>query len=110
MEMHQIDYFLALCDERNFTRAARRCRVAQPSLTNGIKALEAQLGGALFARKPVVLTALGRAVAPYLRQIAQNAAEARAAATLVAPAPQHAPAWLARPGDKIDGRFGSEAS
>src|SRR5262245_31012171 len=36
MQMHQIRYFLALCEERNFTRAARRCGVSQPSLTNAI--------------------------------------------------------------------------
>ena len=52
MEMHQIRYFLALCDELNFTRAARRCGVTQPSLTNAIRALERELGGAVFQRKP----------------------------------------------------------
>jgi DNA-binding transcriptional LysR family regulator len=40
MEMHQVRYFLALCEERNFTRAAKRCGVAQPSLTHAIKQLE----------------------------------------------------------------------
>jgi DNA-binding transcriptional LysR family regulator len=39
MEISQIRYFLALCDERRFTRAARRCGVAQPSLTRAIKKL-----------------------------------------------------------------------
>jgi hypothetical protein len=33
MEMHQVRYFLAVADELNFTRAAERCHVAQPSLT-----------------------------------------------------------------------------
>ena len=37
MEMHQVRYFLALCEELNFTRAAERCHVAQPSLTRAIK-------------------------------------------------------------------------
>src|ERR1700739_1749711 len=63
MQMHQIRYFLALCEERNFTRAARRCGVSQPSLTNAIIGLERDLGGALFQRKPLIaLTALGSAV------------------------------------------------
>jgi hypothetical protein len=63
MQMHQIRYFLALCEERNFTRAAKRCGVSQPSLTNAIIALEQELGGALFQRKPLVsLTVLGDAV------------------------------------------------
>ena len=60
MQMHQIRYFLALCEERNFTRAARRCGVSQPSLTNAIIGLERELGGALFQRKPLIaLTVLG---------------------------------------------------
>jgi DNA-binding transcriptional LysR family regulator len=81
MQMHQIRYFLALCEERNFTRAARRSGVAQPSLTNAIITLERELGGALFARRPAVaLTALGHAVQPYLSRIAENAEHARAAA------------------------------
>ncbi len=81
MQMHQIRYFLALCEERNFIRAARRCGVSQPSLTNAISALERQLGGTLFERKPAIaLTALGRAVQPYLSRIAQDADQAREAA------------------------------
>ena len=52
MQMHQVGYFLALCEELNFTRAARRCGISQPSLTTAIGALERELGGALFSRKP----------------------------------------------------------
>ena len=48
MQMNQIRYFLALCEERNFTRAAKRCCVSQPSVTNAIKQLELELGGPLF--------------------------------------------------------------
>jgi len=59
--------------ERNFTRAAKRCGVSQPSLTNAIIALEQELGGALFQRKPLIaLTVLGHAVHPYLDRIAQS--------------------------------------
>src|SRR5919197_3082445 len=84
MEMHQIRYFLALCDELNFTRAARRCGVTQPSLTNAIRALERELGGAVFNRKPrIELTELGRAVRPYLHEIAHQAATAREAAQMI---------------------------
>jgi LysR family hydrogen peroxide-inducible transcriptional activator len=78
MEMHQIRYFLALCEERSFTRAARRCGISQPSLTNAINRLEQELGGALFQRKPaIVLTMLGHALHPYLQRIAENADHAR---------------------------------
>jgi DNA-binding transcriptional LysR family regulator len=78
MEMHQIRYFLALCEERSFTRAARRCGISQPSLTNAIIRLEQELGGALFQRKrAIVLTMLGHALHPYLQRIAENADHAR---------------------------------
>ncbi len=50
MEHNQIRYFLALRVERNFTRAAKRCNVSEPSLTNGINILEKHLRGFLFVR------------------------------------------------------------
>jgi DNA-binding transcriptional LysR family regulator len=66
----QLRYFLALCGTKNFTRAARRCAVSQPSLTNAIKALEDEMGGALFIRRPQIqLTILGRALRPHFRSI-----------------------------------------
>ena len=58
MELAQIRYFVTLCSERNFTRAARRCGVSQPSLGHGIKALERELGGTLFERSNMSLTPL----------------------------------------------------
>jgi LysR family hydrogen peroxide-inducible transcriptional activator len=71
MEMHQIIYFLALCEERNFSRAARRCGVAQPTLTKAIKRLESELGGALFYRgkSESRLTKLGNLVKRRLQKI-----------------------------------------
>ena len=67
MEMHQVRYFLALCEELNFTRAAERCNVAQPSLTRAIKQLEEELGGALFHRERANthLSELGRTLSPF---------------------------------------------
>jgi len=96
MQMHHIRYFLALCEDLNFTRAARRCGVSQPSLTNAISDLEQELGGPLFQRKPQIgLTALGRAVWPHLKQIehCENAAREAAQSTLrqIARASQAAP-------------------
>jgi DNA-binding transcriptional LysR family regulator len=80
MEMHQIRYFLALSEELSFTHAAKQCGVSQPSLTNGIKLLERHLGGRLFERRPQIgLTALGRAIWPHMKQIAQSADDARGA-------------------------------
>lgn len=77
MEMHQIRYFLSVAEELNFTRAADRCHVAQPSLTRAIKLLEEELGGALFHRERANthLTELGRTVRPHL-QDAQEQSEA----------------------------------
>src|SRR3954447_15260170 len=79
MEMHQIRYFLAVCEELNFTRAAERCNVAQPSLTRAIKLLEEELGGQLFHRERTNthLSELGRMVKPHLEEVYAQAQEAK---------------------------------
>src|SRR2546425_2837419 len=88
MQMQQVRYFLALCEELNFTRTARLCGVSQPSLTTAIRALERELGGPLFHRKPsIALTGLGRRMRPYLDEIARNADDAREAARTLTPHP-----------------------
>ena len=85
MEMHQVQYFLALCEERNFTRAAKHCGVSQPSLTNAIKRLEAELGGSLFHRDRVStrLTDLGIKLRADFEQIDRFAADIKRKATEV---------------------------
>lgn len=82
MEMHEIRYFLAVCDTLNFTRAAERCNVSQPSLTRAIKNLEGELGGALFRRERnyTQLTPLGQAMRDQLAPVLAHAQGARAAA------------------------------
>lgn len=77
MEMNQIRYFVALCEERSFTRAANRCGVTQPSLSRAIKRLEDHFGGPLFerGRKRTSLSPLGLAIYPYLKAM-DEAAEA----------------------------------
>jgi LysR family transcriptional regulator, hydrogen peroxide-inducible genes activator len=71
MEMHQIRYFLAVCDHGSFTRAAQFSYISQPSLTQSIKKLEDELGGELFIRdrSGCLLTSLGRLVEPNFRKI-----------------------------------------
>ncbi len=79
MEMHQIRYFLAVCETLNFTRAAEACNVAQPSLTRAIQKLEDELGGPLFRRERNLthLTDLGRLMRPHLEQTLAAARAAR---------------------------------
>ena len=69
--MHQIRYFLAVCDHGSFTRAAQFSYISQPSLTQSIKKLEGELGGELFTRdrSGCLLTSLGRLVEPNFRKI-----------------------------------------
>jgi LysR family transcriptional regulator, hydrogen peroxide-inducible genes activator len=79
MEMHQVRYFVALSETLNFTRAAERCNVTQPSLTRAIKLLEDEFGGPLFNRErnQTHLTELGRAMEPHLREVLDQAHSAR---------------------------------
>jgi DNA-binding transcriptional LysR family regulator len=83
MEMHQIRYFLAVAKTLNFTQAAEECHVAQPSLSRAIKALEDELGGALFRRERALshLTELGRLMLPLLTQCYDSALAAKALAS-----------------------------
>jgi DNA-binding transcriptional LysR family regulator len=82
MEMHQIRYFLALSETLNFTKAAERCNVAQPSLTRAIHSLEIELGGQLLRRERTLshLTELGERMAPLMRQCYEAAVAAKAVA------------------------------
>ncbi|MBI4694539.1 MAG: LysR family transcriptional regulator [Gammaproteobacteria bacterium] len=78
MDLRQMRYFLALAEERNFTRAAARLHIAQPPLTRQIRALEQALGSVLFLRTPkgVELTEAGHALldeVPNLLALAQRA-------------------------------------
>jgi DNA-binding transcriptional LysR family regulator len=79
MEIHEVRYFLALCETLNFTRASERCNVSQPALTRAIRNLEDKLGGPLLHRERgnTHLTELGRIMQPYLRQVIGQMEEAR---------------------------------
>jgi DNA-binding transcriptional LysR family regulator len=82
MEMHQIRYFLAVAEELNFTRAAAKCNVSQPSLTRAVGLLEEELGGRLFHRERANthLSELGRSVRPNLeKMLAESIAAKRIA-------------------------------
>lgn len=80
MELKQMRQFLAVAEERNFTRAAERLHIAQPPLTRQIRALEDELGTPLFVRtaKGVELTDAGAALleeVPHVLALAQRARE-----------------------------------
>jgi LysR family hydrogen peroxide-inducible transcriptional activator len=79
MEIHQLRYFVAVADEGSFSRAAAKVRVAQPSLSQQIRKLEAEVGQPLFDRLPrsVVITEAGRCLLEYARQILASLGDAR---------------------------------
>jgi LysR family hydrogen peroxide-inducible transcriptional activator len=64
MELQQLRYFVAIAETGSFTRAAERCQVAQPSLSQQIQKLERQLRQRLFDRlgRRVLLTEAGAAL------------------------------------------------
>jgi LysR family transcriptional regulator, hydrogen peroxide-inducible genes activator len=69
MEFQQVRYFLALCEEQNFGKAARRCGIAQPSLTKAMHRFERDIGGALFVRnRTAEPTQLALAIKPHLEE------------------------------------------
>ncbi|ETK31164.1 LysR family transcriptional regulator [Microbispora sp. ATCC PTA-5024] len=79
MQLQQLAYFVAVAETRHFTQAAERARVAQPSLSKQIKALETELGAPLFsrARGNVTLTPAGEALLPLARRMLADAETAR---------------------------------
>ncbi|MFD8705290.1 LysR family transcriptional regulator [Kitasatospora sp. NPDC059648] len=86
MDLRRMRYFSVLAEELNFTRAARRLRVAQPALSQQIQALERQLGVRLVERtsRGCTLTPIGGAVAEEARQLLRQVAEADRRITAVA--------------------------
>jgi LysR family transcriptional regulator, hydrogen peroxide-inducible genes activator len=79
MEVHQLRYVCAIADTGNFSRAAERCQVAQPSLSQQVQKLEDDLGAKLFDRlgRRIRLTDAGRAFIPHARAILEQIEVAR---------------------------------
>ena len=82
MEVHQLRYVCAIADTGNFSRAAERCKVAQPSLSQQVQKLEDDLGVKLFDRlgRSIRLTEAGRAFIPRARAILEQMDAARTSA------------------------------
>jgi DNA-binding transcriptional LysR family regulator len=79
VNLRQLEYFVVIAEEGSFTRASERLLVAQPSLSQQIGALEAELGGPLLERLPrgVRLTMAGQNFLPEARAAIGHANRAR---------------------------------
>lgn len=77
MELRHLRYFVAVAEELNFTKAAEKVRVAQPSLTVQIRNLEEEIGVRLFdrAKNRIALTDCGRAFLADARRLLAECAE-----------------------------------
>ncbi len=80
MELRHLEHFVAVAEERNFTRAARRLHLVQSALSVSIRALERELHAQLFERttREVRLTDAGRLLLPEARRTLDAAAAAQA--------------------------------
>ncbi|MFS0757803.1 LysR family transcriptional regulator [Noviherbaspirillum sp. 1P10PC] len=77
MELRHLRYFVAVAEERNFTRAAERLHIAQPPLSRQIQQLEEIIGVALLVRgaRPLELTEAGRFFYGHAVQLLAQGAE-----------------------------------
>jgi DNA-binding transcriptional LysR family regulator len=85
MTFRQLEYLVAIVDEGSFGRAAQRLYVSQPTLSQQVRALEAEIGGALVERLPrgVRATPAGEALLPAARAALAATERARRAARMV---------------------------
>ncbi|MFC4531937.1 LysR family transcriptional regulator [Sphaerisporangium dianthi] len=69
MELRQLEYFVAVAEERNFTRAAERVHISQSGVSAQIRQLERELGAELFDRsgRSATLTVAGKAALGHAR-------------------------------------------
>ena len=81
MEQRQLEFFIAVAEELNFTRAAKRTHAVQSTVSASIRALERDLGTPLFDRSTtsVALTDAGRALLPEAKSALESLDAARAA-------------------------------
>ncbi|RYG73454.1 LysR family transcriptional regulator [Lentibacillus lipolyticus] len=81
MELKQLEYFMVLCEELHFTRAAEKLGIAQPSLSQQIHLLEHEMGTPLFDRigKKTVLTEAGKTLLHHSYNAFHELSQAHAA-------------------------------
>jgi LysR family hydrogen peroxide-inducible transcriptional activator len=75
MDLRQLEYFTAIVKEGSLTAAAKKCKVAQPSLSQQLRALEEELGESLVHRKPrgVETTAAGKILLEHAERVLDEA-------------------------------------
>ncbi|HEV8153489.1 MAG TPA: LysR family transcriptional regulator [Solirubrobacteraceae bacterium] len=85
MTLRQLEYLVAVVDEGSFGRAAQALYVSQPTLSQQVRALEAEVGGPLVERlaRGVRPTSAGEALLPPARAALAAAARARRSARMV---------------------------
>ncbi|MFD7709535.1 LysR family transcriptional regulator [Streptomyces sp. NPDC059785] len=85
MELRQLQHFVAVAEDRHFTRAAERLMVSQSGLSASIRALERELGASLFVRttRRVTLTEAGRALLAEAERVLVQVRAARDAVAAV---------------------------
>ncbi len=85
MELRQLEYFVAVAEEANFTRAAERVHISQSGVSAQIRRLEHELGADLFDRsgRTAALTAAGEAALDHARTALASAAAVREAVNQV---------------------------
>ncbi|WP_283612074.1 LysR family transcriptional regulator [Mycolicibacterium poriferae] len=86
MDLRQLEYFVAVVEERSFTRAAARERVAQPAVSAQIRRLERTVGQPLLHRtsREIGLTQAGWALLPHARAALAAVRDGRAAVDEIA--------------------------
>jgi len=89
MDLQQLETFLAVVEERSFSRAAQRLLRTQPAVSQVIRKLEDELGEPLFERalRGGSLTAAGEVLRAYAERLIGLRAEAASAVTPMAAAP-----------------------
>jgi DNA-binding transcriptional LysR family regulator len=81
MDPRQLEYVVAVAEERSFTRAAQRCHIAQSALSHQIARLETEIRTKIFERtsRSVRLSEAGQVLLPHARRVLDDLATAQAA-------------------------------
>lgn len=74
MELRQLEYFIALCEELHFTKTAEKLNIGQPTLSYQMKTLEDEMGVRLFDRlgKKIAMTEAGEILLEHGKKVFTN--------------------------------------